>query len=72
MHLAEAQGCTAGTPASTLPTCATSPRWRRRAAPCIAAQGVPDVVIANAGISVGIDTEVFEDLEVMRPPSRPT
>ena len=33
---------------------------------CIAAQGVPDVVIANAGISVGIDTEVFEDLEVMR------
>jgi hypothetical protein len=33
---------------------------------CIAAQGVPDVVIANAGISVGIDTEVFDDLEVMR------
>lgn len=33
---------------------------------CIAVQGVPDVVIANAGISVGIDTEVFDDLEVMR------
>ena len=33
---------------------------------CIAAQGVPDVVIANAGISVGIDTAIFEDLEVMR------
>ncbi len=33
---------------------------------CIEAQGVPDVVIANAGISVGIDTEVFDDLEVMR------
>jgi len=33
---------------------------------CIAAQGVPDVVIANAGISVGIDTAVFDDLEVMR------
>ena len=33
---------------------------------CIAAQGVPDVVIANAGISVGIDTAMFEDLEVMR------
>ncbi len=33
---------------------------------CIAAQGLPDVVIANAGISVGIDTEVFDDLEVMR------
>jgi len=33
---------------------------------CVGAQGVPDVVIANAGISVGIDTAVFEDLEVMR------
>ena len=33
---------------------------------CLAELGVPDVVIANAGISVGIDTEVFEDLEVMR------
>jgi hypothetical protein len=33
---------------------------------CIAAQGVPDVVIANAGISVGIDTADVADLEVMR------
>lgn len=33
---------------------------------CIAAQGLPDVVIANAGISVGIDTAVYTDLEVMR------
>jgi len=33
---------------------------------CIAAQGVPDVVIANAGISVGVDTAMFEDLEVLR------
>lgn len=33
---------------------------------CIAAHGVPDVVIANAGISVGIDTAVYDDLEVMR------
>jgi len=33
---------------------------------CIAAQGVPDVVIASAGISVGMDSAVFEDLEVMR------
>ena len=33
---------------------------------CIARQGVPDVVIANAGISVGIDTAEYEDLEVMR------
>jgi short-subunit dehydrogenase len=33
---------------------------------CIAAQGLPDVVIANAGISVGIDTAELADLEVMR------
>jgi short-subunit dehydrogenase len=33
---------------------------------CIATQGLPDVVIANAGISVGIDTAVLADLEVMR------
>lgn len=33
---------------------------------CLAAQGVPDVVIANAGISVGMDTAEFDDLEVMR------
>jgi short-subunit dehydrogenase len=33
---------------------------------CIARQGLPDVVIANAGISVGMDTAYAEDLEVMR------
>jgi NAD(P)-dependent dehydrogenase (short-subunit alcohol dehydrogenase family) len=33
---------------------------------CIAAHGLPDVVIANAGISVGMDTALAEDLEVMR------
>ena len=33
---------------------------------CIAALGVPDVVIASAGISVGMDTAEFADLEVMR------
>ena len=32
---------------------------------CISQQGVPDVVIANAGISVGIDTAVRGDLDVM-------
>ena len=31
---------------------------------CIAAQGVPDAVIANAGISVGVDTAVREDIDV--------
>ena len=33
---------------------------------CIAAQGVPDVVIAAAGVSIGFDTAEFADLEVMR------
>ena len=31
---------------------------------CLAAQGVPDVVVANAGISIGMDTAVRADLEV--------
>lgn len=34
-------------------------------ASCTAQQGVPDVVIANAGISVGIDTEDRGDLDVL-------
>ena len=33
---------------------------------CIARQGLPDVVIANAGISVGMDTAERADLDVMR------
>lgn len=33
---------------------------------CIAAQGLPDVVIANAGISVGMDTAERDDLDVLR------
>ena len=32
---------------------------------CLASQGLPDVVIANAGISVGMDTAVRGDLQVM-------
>lgn len=32
---------------------------------CIAAQGVPDVVVANAGISAGVDTAVREDIDTM-------
>lgn len=32
---------------------------------CLQRQGVPDVVIANAGISVGMDTAVRGDLDVM-------
>ena len=33
---------------------------------CIASQGVPDVVIANAGISIGMDSAMREDLDVMQ------
>ena len=33
---------------------------------CIARQGLPDVVVANAGISVGMDTAEREDLQVMQ------
>ncbi|SEL76506.1 hypothetical protein SAMN05216359_11638 [Roseateles sp. YR242] len=33
---------------------------------CIEEQGLPDVVIANAGISIGMDTAVEEDLAVMQ------
>jgi short-subunit dehydrogenase len=34
-------------------------------AACVASQGLPDVVIANAGISVGMDSGVREDIDVM-------
>ena len=33
---------------------------------CLQAQGLPQVVVANAGISVGMDSAEREDLEVMR------
>ena len=33
---------------------------------CLAAQGTPEIVIANAGISIGMDSAVAGDLEVMR------
>ncbi len=32
---------------------------------CLQRQGVPDVVIANAGVSIGMDTAVRDDLAVM-------
>ncbi len=35
------------------------------AASVLARQGVPDIVIANAGISMGVDSSVRADLEVM-------
>ena len=38
---------------------------QRLALDCMARQGVPEVVIANAGISIGVDTARPEDLAVM-------
>jgi short-subunit dehydrogenase len=32
---------------------------------CLARQGLPDAVIANAGISIGMDTAVRQDIDVM-------
>lgn len=32
---------------------------------CLSAQGVPDVVIANAGISIGVDTADRKDIDVI-------
>jgi short-subunit dehydrogenase len=32
---------------------------------CVASQGLPDVVIANAGVSIGMDTAVRQDIDVM-------
>ncbi|MFZ4287688.1 SDR family oxidoreductase [Variovorax sp. HJSM1_2] len=32
---------------------------------CLNQQGVPDVVIANAGISIGMDTAIASDIQVM-------
>lgn len=36
------------------------------AARCLAEQGLPDTVIANAGLSVGVDLSLAEDLPVLR------
>jgi NADP-dependent 3-hydroxy acid dehydrogenase YdfG len=36
------------------------------AAACLASQGLPDVVVANAGISIGVDLALAEDLAVLR------
>jgi len=33
---------------------------------CLSAQGVPDVVVANAGISIGMDTGIRGDIDVMQ------
>lgn len=39
---------------------------RSAALACITQQGLPHVVVANAGISVGVDTAEFDDLDVLQ------
>ncbi len=39
---------------------------REMAQRCLVLQGLPDVVIANAGISIGVDTALAEDIAVMQ------
>lgn len=45
---------------------AQPPQIADAASRCVANQGLPDVVIANAGISIGMDSSRAEDLDVMR------
>jgi NADP-dependent 3-hydroxy acid dehydrogenase YdfG len=52
--------------ASTRPTCSRSTASSAAGRACIEAQGLPDVVIANAGISVGVDTGDRGDLDALR------
>jgi short-subunit dehydrogenase len=63
---AEAQGFPAGTWAVYGADVRDIPAIVAAGRACLAAQGLPDVVIANAGISVGIDASIYEDLEEMR------
>jgi short-subunit dehydrogenase len=63
---ARAQGLAAGRWAVYGADVAQFERIAAAGAACIAQQGLPDVVIANAGISVGMDTAEGEDIEVMR------
>lgn len=42
-----------------------TPAMQHMAHECMVRQGVPDVVIANAGISIGVDSSRPEDLDVM-------
>ena len=50
----------------TRPTCAMCAAITGAGRACIERQGLPQVVIANAGISTGIDSALVEDLEVLR------
>ncbi|MBH9577350.1 SDR family oxidoreductase [Inhella proteolytica] len=40
--------------------------FQRAALDCLARQGLPDTVIASAGVSIGVDTALAEDLPVFK------
>ena len=63
---AQAQGLTAERVAVYRADVAEPDSIIAAATACIAAQGLPDVVIACAGISIGIDSAERADLDVMR------
>ena len=63
---AEGQGLPAGRYAVYAADVANPDSIVRAAEQCLDRQGVPEVVIANAGISVGMDTAERADLDVMR------
>lgn len=62
---AEAQGYSASSYAIYSANVADAHSIMAAAEDCIASQGLPDVVIANAGISIGVDTARREDIGVM-------
>jgi short-subunit dehydrogenase len=61
-----AQGWDAGRAAVYVADARDVPAMTAAGRACIAAQGLPDVVVASAGISVGVDTAIESDLEVIR------
>jgi short-subunit dehydrogenase len=62
---AKAQGISAGSYQIYSADVAITDSIVAAARQCMERQGVPDVVIANAGISIGMDTAVREDIDVM-------
>jgi len=61
----QAQGCAEGDAQVYAADVADAASITAAGRACIERQGVPDAVIANAGISVGIDSARIEDLAVL-------
>ncbi|HIV71659.1 MAG TPA: SDR family oxidoreductase [Candidatus Aquabacterium excrementipullorum] len=65
-HWADAQGDAAGRVALYQADVRDTEAVLAVAARCLAGQGLPDIVIANAGVSIGVDLSLAEDLPVLR------